>query len=187
MKDMINLVDGLEEDENKIPIEVAHYLDNLTKPLNEEKSTLEFNLYSSGTLLLQSKKLTISSRNKVQRIIERKRIVGGVMYGLLKEINLKDYSAKIELFNKRLEKFLFEENVWENVRDLLEEKVEVKFEGKGVNKKLISIKTISNLQQKQKMTAKDLLSSGVFGSMKGREDLKDSVGYAKKLADDLFK
>ena len=42
-------------------------------------------------------------------------------------------------------------------------------------------------QEKDKMTAKDLLNSGVIGTLKHRDDLKDSVKYAKKLADDLFK
>ena len=87
----------------------------------------------------------------------------------------------------KLEKFYFEPHQWESIRDLLESKVEVKFEGKGFNRKMINIKTINSFQEKEKMTAKDLLNSGVIGALKHREDIKNSVEYAKKLADDLFK
>jgi len=41
--------------------------------------------------------------------------------------------------------------------------------------------------EKKKMTAKDLLNLGVVGALKNREDIKDSVKYARKLGDDLFK
>lgn len=110
-----------------------------------------------------------------------------VMYGTLKEINLKNYSAKVQLFNKRLEPFLFDSSVWESVRDLLESKVEIKFEGKGYNKKLIEIKEVRSYQQKKKMTGEDLLNMGVFGSLSYRDDLRDSVDYARKLGDEALK
>lgn len=138
-------------------------------------------------LFTKTRKLTITSREKVQSILERRKLKGGVMYGLLKEINLKDYSAKIQLFNKKLEKFYFSESIWENIRDLLESKVEVKFEGKGFNKNLIEINKISSYQEKRKMTGKDLLDTGVFGIFRNRKDMVDAVEYSKKLADETFK
>jgi hypothetical protein len=52
---------------------------------------------------------------------------------------------------------------------------------------MIGIKSINSFQDKQKMTAKDLLDSGIVGALKHREDIKNSVEYAKKLSDDLLK
>jgi len=187
MEEMIRLIDTFQSNEENVPLETAPYFDSLTKPLTTEESSLDVSILSDGKVTLKTKKLTIKSRRNIQTILERKKLRGGIMYGTLKEINLKDYSAKIQLFNKKLEKFSFEDSVWENIRDLLESKVEVKFEGKGTNKKMIEIKQVGSFQEKKKMTAKDLLESGVIGALKGRDDLKNSVEYAKKMADDLFK
>ena len=187
MQDTISIINEFQEDENKIPLELGPYFDSLTKPLNKEKSNLSFSLYSAGVIVIKSEVLTTTSRNKVQKILARKRLEGGIMYGLLKEINLKDYSSKLQLFNKKLEKFYFDKDFWEKIRDLLQQKVEVRFEGKGYNKKMIDIKILSSFQEKQKMTVKDLLNSGVVGALKHRTDIKDSVEYSKKLADDLLK
>jgi hypothetical protein len=41
-------------------------------------------------------------------------------------------------------------------------------------------------QDKQKMTGKDLLKSGIVGLMKDRKDITDSVAYAKDLGDKVF-
>lgn len=46
---------------------------------------------------------------------------------------------------------------------------------------------IKQVGEKGKMTAKDLLDSGVVGVLKNRKDIKDSVEYSKKLSDDLLK
>jgi len=187
MQEMAKFIDELDIDAKQIPLEVAHYLDNLTKPLNKKEATLEVSVFSNGNLITKTRKLTITSRKKIQLILERRKLKGGVMYGLLKEINLKEYSAKVQLFNKKLEKFYFNESVWESIRDLLESKVEIKFEGKGINKNLLGIKEVGSYQEKRKMTGKDLIDMGVFGTLKHRKDMEDSVGYAKKLADDTFK
>ncbi len=39
---------------------------------------------------------------------------------------------------------------------------------------------------KMKKKKKDLLNSGVVGILKKRKDMKNSVKYAKKMANDLF-
>ena len=187
MKEMINMVNSFDSNPDKFPLDALPYLDSVTKPLDTEQALLEISILSNGKKTFTSKKLTFVSRKKIQTILERKKLKSGVMYGTLKEINLKNYSAKILLFDKKLETFFFESPVWEMVRDLLEYKVEVKFEGKGYNKKLIEIKEVGNYQQKRKMKGEDLLNMGVFGSMSYRDDLKDSVDYAKKLGDDAIK
>ena len=187
MKEMIQLINTFQSNEENVPLETAPYFDNLTKPLTTEKATLNVSILSKGRVTLRTKKLTIKSRMNLQTILERKKLKGGIMYGVLKEINLKDYSAKIQLFNRKLEKFFFEQSLWETIRDLLESKVEVKFEGKGINKKMFEIKHVGSFQEKKKMTAKDLLESGVIGALKGRDDLKNSVEYAKKMAEDMLK
>lgn len=187
MEEMTTVIDELDIDEEHVPLEVAHYLDNLTKPLNNEDANLEISVFSKNVLIKRTKKLTINSRKKVQLILDRKKLKSGVMYGLLKELNLKDYSAKVQLLNQKLEKFYFNDSLWESIRDLLESKVEIKFEGKGMNKNLLEIKKIDNYQEKRKMTGKDLLEMGVLGTFEHRKDMGDSVAYAKKLAEDIFK
>jgi len=47
-------------------------------------------------------------------------------------------------------------------------------------------KEIRNYQEKKKMTGEDLLNMGIFGSMSYRDDLKDSVNYARKLGDEAL-
>lgn len=187
MQETIKLIDNLEGDGKRVPLEVAPHLDNITKPLSIQGTRLNFGVYQKEKLLYKSHELDYSSRKIVQQILERKKLSGGVMYGTLKVINLKDYSAKVQLLNMQLERFLFEPGSWENIRDLLESKVEVRYEGKGNNKRLIDIKTVRSLQEKQQMTARDVMDSNIFGSLKNREDFVNSVEYSRKMADNLFK
>lgn len=187
MKELINLVNNFDSDPDTFPLDALPYLDSFTKPLMDKQAELEISIIYNGKKTLTSKKLNFISRGKIQNILERKRLTGGTMYGNLKEINLKNYSTKIQLFNKKLETFYFDPEKWENVRDLLQLKVEVRFEGKRDNKKLIEIKEIKSYQDKKNMTGKDLLDMGIFGVLSNRDDLKNSLEYARKLGDEAFK
>lgn len=182
-----DLVDSIESLKNEkisaIPLDIVPYLDSITKPL-DDGATLDGGIYVSGKRIKEIQIMTSVIRVRVQELLEKRRITSEKLYGTLKILNLRDYSAKIQTFSK-LEIFHFDSSEWQTIRDLLQSRVEVTVETEDKGRNLISIKPIESFQEKREMTPADLLNSGIIGLLEHRQDI-NAIEYSEKLANEVF-
>ena len=78
------------------------------------------------------------------------------------------------------------ETYGETVRDMLGSKVRINIAQSKRIKTMLYIEAIESFQEKKPFTAKELLHGNLFGMLKNDNELKDSVAYAKKLAEEVF-
>ncbi|MCL4381194.1 hypothetical protein M1141_02880 [Candidatus Marsarchaeota archaeon] len=184
---VFNYINNLEISENKLHLDEAIYLNLLLKPITNKHVSIEISTYKNQKQIIKPKKLNFESKQKLQTLIDNKKLIyGEEIYGLLKELNIKDYSLQLQLYDYSMEKVYFDQNKWEQIRDMLGSKVKINLTKSKSVKTMLTIEPIQNFQEKKSMTGKDLLDSGLFGILKNNEEMKDSVAFAKKLANEVF-
>ena len=180
-------IKNIDISENKLHLDEALLLSSILSPLTNDNEYIQLSAYQGKKKLFTPKKLTFKDKQQLQSLINnRKLIYGEEIYGILKEINIKDYSLKLQLFNNSMEKIYFEPKDWETVRDMLSSKVKISITQSQKTKTMLTIERIGSFQEKKPMSSNDILKSGLVGILKNEDGMKNSVEFAKKLAEEVF-
>lgn len=184
---VVNYMRNISINENELHLEEALHLSSILKPLNKNGESLEISAFKNNSRLFAPKILTFKSKQHLQYIIDKRKLIyGEEIYGTLKELNIKDYSLQLQLYDNSMQKIYFEQKHWEKIRDMLGSKVRIALADSKKTKNMISIEAIESFKDKKSFKASELLDNNIFGILKNENEMKDSVTFAKKLADEVF-